>query len=443
MSESPDGGVVALLKQMVGMGASDLHLKVGNKPGYRIDGRIEPLPDHEPLSASCTKAFAQELMTPEQWARFEKERDLDFGHAIEGFARFRVNVLTQQSNVGLVIRQIPDEVPSAEKLGLPDICMELAAKPRGLVLVTGPTGSGKSTTLAAMLDYVNRTRSGHILTMEDPVEFVHQDKKCFVTQRQIGHDCASFGEALRRALRQDPDVILIGEMRDLETISLAISAAETGHLVFGTLHTTSAISTVDRIVDVFPPDQQMQVRVQLASSIQGVISQCLIKRPTGGRIAAHEILVGTDAVKSLVRDGKTAQLLNQLQTGAKFGMRTLESVLIGLAKDGSICPSSAVSKANRPDDVLRAFNEAGIKIPKADEDAPAGAGAGAAGGGAAAAAPARPGRPSRDVGGAAQQPANDERQPVGAASGGEPRERGGLVGGRPRRSSLLGGRPKR
>jgi twitching motility protein PilT len=252
-----------------------------------------------------------------------------------------------------VIRQIPSQIPTVEDLGLPGICTELAAKPRGLVLVTGPTGSGKSTTLAAMIDWINRNRSGHILTMEDPVEFVHEDKNCYVTQRQIGQDCHDFAEALRRALRQDPDTILIGEMRDLETIALAISAAETGHLVFGTLHTTSAISTVDRILDVFPPDQQQQVRVQLSSSLQGVISQCLLPRLGGGRVAAHEILVATSAVRSLIREGKTPQILNVLQTGAKSGMRSLENVLASYVQEGIVDLDDAIAKANRADEVIK------------------------------------------------------------------------------------------
>jgi twitching motility protein PilT len=276
---------------------------------------------------------------------------------VKDLARFRVNALHQRTAVGVVIRQIPDQIPDARKLGLPQICLDLAAKPRGLVLVTGPTGSGKSTTLAAMIDYINQTEHGHILTMEDPLEFVHPDKKCFVTQRQIGQDCASFREGLRRALRQDPDVILIGEMRDLETISMAISAAETGHLVFGTLHTTSAISTVDRIIDVFPTDAQQQVRVQMGSTLQGVISQTLVPKVGGGRVAAREILVATDAVKSLIREGKSQQILNLMQTGKQYGMTTLEDELLKAYTDGLITGDDAVSKANRPDDVRKRLGE--------------------------------------------------------------------------------------
>ncbi|MHC4899897.1 MAG: type IV pilus twitching motility protein PilT, partial [Planctomycetota bacterium] len=238
-------------------------------------------------------------------------------------------------------------------LGLPDVCTELASKPRGLVLVTGPTGCGKSTTLAAMIDHVNNTEQGHILTLEDPLEFVHPDKCCFVTQRQIGQDTPSFAEALRRALRQDPDVILIGEMRDLETFSMAITAAETGHLVFGTLHTTSAISTVDRIIDVFPTDAQQQVRVQLATTLQGVISQCLLPKIGGGRVAAREILIATDGIRSLIREGKTPQMLNIIQTGKAHGMTTLEMSLLDLVNRGLVLLDDAVSKANRPDEVQR------------------------------------------------------------------------------------------
>jgi twitching motility protein PilT len=346
-----------LLRAMVGKGASDLHLKAGSAPGFRIDGEVQQQTDFGPMTAEQTAELAKQLMAPEQWERFQKEKDIDFSYAVKDLARFRVNALHQRTAVGVVIRQIPDQIPDARKLGLPQICLDLAAKPRGLVLVTGPTGSGKSTTLAAMIDYINQTEHGHILTMEDPLEFVHPDKKCFVTQRQIGQDCASFREGLRRALRQDPDVILIGEMRDLETISMAISAAETGHLVFGTLHTTSAISTVDRIIDVFPTDAQQQVRVQMGSTLQGVISQTLVPKVGGGRVAAREILVATDAVKSLIREGKSQQILNLMQTGKQYGMTTLEDELLKAYTDGLITGDDAVSKANRPDDVRKRLGE--------------------------------------------------------------------------------------
>jgi twitching motility protein PilT len=342
-----------LLQEMVQQGASDLHLKAGNLPGLRKDGKICLQEKFGVMSAEDVRTLAFSMMNPEQKETFENEGDLDLSYSLPGQARFRVNVLMQRETTGIVIRLIPEAIPTAEQLGLPPICLELSEKPRGLVLVTGPTGSGKSTTLAAMIDHINSTDEGHILTMEDPVEFIHQDKKSFVTQRQIGLDCKTFSQALRRALRQDPDVILIGEMRDLETISLAISAAETGHLVFGTLHTTSAISTVDRIIDVFPPDAQQQVRVQLSGTLQGVLSQCLIPKVGGGRIAARETLIATDAVRALVREGKTPQLLNLLQTGSKFGMSTLEQELVKLVNQGLITLEDAIGKANRPDEVER------------------------------------------------------------------------------------------
>ncbi len=342
-----------LLHEMVQRGASDMHIRAGSEPGLRIDGRIVPQRDRGKLTPTESAALCKELMSNDQWERFCAEHDLDFSYAVKDLARFRINALTQRGSMGLVIRQIPDSIPNHRSLGLPQICLDLAAKPRGLVLVTGPTGSGKSTTLAALIDYINETEEGHILTMEDPLEFVHFDKKSFITQRQIGQDCASFREGLRRALRQDPDVILIGEMRDLETISMAISAAETGHLVFGTLHTTSAISTVDRIVDVFPTDAQQQVRVQLSGTLQGVISQTLVPKIGGGRVAAREILVATDAVRSLVREAKSAQMLNLMQTGRGVGMSTLEDELYRLHQEGLITADDAVSKANRPEDVKR------------------------------------------------------------------------------------------
>ncbi len=381
-----------LLRRMVRDGASDLHVKAGSAPGLRIDGQVQAQTELGPLTPEVTARLARELMSDEQWERFLREKDIDFSYALPGCARFRVNALHQRNAVGVVIRQIPDEIPDHKTLQLPQITLDLASKPRGLVLVTGPTGSGKSTTLAAMIDYVNQTESGHILTMEDPLEFVHQDKKCFVTQRQIGQDCATFREGLRRALRQDPDVILIGEMRDLETISMAISAAETGHLVFGTLHTTSAISTVDRIIDVFPTDAQQQVRVQMASTLQGVISQTLVPKIGGGRVAAREILVGTDAVRSLIREGKSAQLLNLIQTGKQFGMTTLEDELLRAYAEGLIEADAAVAKANRPDDVRRRLESVRPMAPKVAGSDPAarrpvGAGSGS---GEAAAPRARP-----------------------------------------------------
>jgi twitching motility protein PilT len=364
-----------LLRAMVGAGASDLHIKAGSNPGFRIDGRMRPQEQFGTLMPDDTRQLAYQLLSAQQKERFERDRDLDFSYAVKDLARFRVNVLVQRGAVSLVLRQIPDSIPNAAELGLPPICMDLALRPRGLVLVTGPTGSGKSTTLAAMVDHVNANTSGHILTMEDPIEFVHRDKKCFVTQRQIGQDCADFSQALRRALRQDPDVILIGEMRDLETISMAITAAGTGHLVLATLHTTGAISTVDRIIDVFPKDAQAQIRVQLAEALQGVISQTLVATVRGqGRACAREILVATDGVRSLIREGRTSQLLNMLQTGKSHGMCTLEDELVRLANEGTIRPEEAILKANRPDAVASAVG-AGNGAARAAARAPVASGA--------------------------------------------------------------------
>jgi twitching motility protein PilT len=368
-----------LLQDMVRKGASDLHLRSGISPALRIDGNIVVQTGLPSLTPEAMATLCQQAMTPQQWERFERELELDFAYAVEGLARFRVNALVQRGTMGLVIRQIPDTIPSAKKLGLPQVCLDLAAKPRGLVLVTGPTGSGKSTTLAAMIDHINETESGHILTMEDPLEFVHPDKRCIVTQRQIGQDSSSFREALRRALRQDPDVILIGELRDLETISMAITAAETGHLVFGTLHTTSAISTVDRIVDVFPTDAQQQVRVQLAGTLQGVVSQTLVSKIGGGRVAAREILVATDAVRSLIREAKSAQILNLMQTGRAMGMTTLEDELLRLYGEGLIAADDAVAKSNRPEDVKRRLADIAPKRAGAAQTVGVGAGAAPAG----------------------------------------------------------------
>jgi twitching motility protein PilT len=344
----------ALLKGMIQFEASDLHVKVGMPPGYRISGEIQPLKNLDALKPEDTLELARQVLDEGQFEEFDRVGDLDTAYSIPGVARFRLNVMKQRGSVSLVFRKIPFEVPNADDLGLPEVCKKLSMKPRGLVLVTGPTGSGKSTTLAAMIDYRNRTERGHILTMEDPVEFVHRDQLCYINQREVGSDTESFSNALRRALRQDPDVILVGEMRDLETISLGITAAETGHLVFGTLHTTGAIQTVDRIIDVFPPDQQQQVRVQLAETLQGVISQVLVPKKGGGRVAAHEILIRVDALKACIREGKTAQMQNVLQTGSKHGMQLLDDCLVKLAKAGTIEAKDAVAKAHHPDIVARA-----------------------------------------------------------------------------------------
>jgi twitching motility protein PilT len=340
------------LKQMVDSGGSDAHLKVGMPPGVRIAGQLRPQGE-TPLRPEHTQAIAQALLSEEQWQAFEESGDLDFSYSISGVARFRVNVMRQRGSISLVMRHIPERIPSLQELGFPEVCQALALKPRGLVLVTGPTGSGKSTTLAAMIDLINDTEQGHVLTMEDPIEFLHRDKKCYINQREVGSDTVDFNEALRRALRQDPDVILIGELRDLETISLAVTAAETGHLVLATLHTTSAMKSVDRIVNVFPPEQQTQIRMQLGGTIQGIISQTLLPKIGGGRVAAVEILVATDAVRAIIRENKMAQLVTAMQTGRRHGMQTLEDHLNELVAAKNITYEEATAKANIPEAIAR------------------------------------------------------------------------------------------
>jgi twitching motility protein PilT len=351
------------LTKMVQCGGSDAHLKVGMPPGVRIEGVINPQ-GPTVLTPTHTEAIAQAILDEEQWRRFTDCGDLDCSYSIAGVARFRVNVMRQRGSISLVLRYIPERIPTFKELGLPDICKTLAQKPRGLVLVTGPTGSGKSTTLAAMVDLINSTHSGHILTMEDPIEFTHKDKKCYINQREIGSDTPDFNEALRRALRQDPDVILIGEMRDLETISLAVTAAETGHLVFGTLHTTSAGKTMDRIVNVFPHEQQTLIRMQLAGTLQGIVSQTLIPRIGGGLTAAIEVLVATDAVRSIIRENKMAQLGSTMQAGKKYGMQTLEDHLSELVARNRITYESAVAKANIPEALTKPIGAAATRRPQ-------------------------------------------------------------------------------
>ncbi len=336
------------LTRMVQLGGSDAHLKVGMPPGVRIHGVIEPQ-GQTPLRPEHTEAMARAILGAEAWERFCERGDYDGSYSIPGVARFRVNVMRQRGSVSLVLRTIPERIPTFEELGLPEVCKTLAMKPRGLVLVTGPTGSGKSTTLAAMIDLINSTHAGHILTMEDPIEFLHRDRKCYINQREIGSDTPDFNEALRRALRQDPDVILIGELRDLETISLGVTAAETGHLVLGTLHTTSAAKTVDRVVNVFPPEQQTMIRMQLAGTLQGIVSQTLVPKIGGGRVAALEILVATDAVRAIIRENKMAQLTSAMQTGKQFGMQLLEDHLNELVARGVIDAEAARARANAPD----------------------------------------------------------------------------------------------
>jgi twitching motility protein PilT len=342
-----------LLELMKARNASDLHVSVGSKPAIRVNGHVERLDEIESLTREDTQALLYQILSSEQQKNFELNRQLDFAHGVPGLARFRVNVYFQRGSVGAAFRLIPEAIKTLEELGLPPSLHQLAQKPRGLVLVTGPTGSGKSTTLASLIDEVNRTRAEHILTIEDPIEFVHKHKKCIVNQREIGFDAPSFAEGLRAALRQDPDVILVGEMRDLETIATALTAAETGHLVLGTLHTQSASSTVDRIIDVFSPAQQEQVRMQIAGSLQGIITQALLPTADGsGRIAALEVLLPDDATRNLIRQGKVEQIYTIMQTGTQKGMQTMEQSLAELTLRRVITLETALSRSSRPDQLL-------------------------------------------------------------------------------------------
>src|ERR671938_605418 len=343
----PAQSIDHLLEEMVARGASDLHISVNSPPAIRVRGHIERLDEYEALNPDGTQQLLYRILSSEQQKHLEIKRQLDFAHQVPGVARFRVNVYFQRECIGGAFRVIPEEIKTMEELGLPATLHELSEKPRGIVLVTGPTGSGKSTTLASIVDEINRTRSEHILTIEDPIEFVHKHKRCIVNQREIGVDAVSFAEGLRAALRQDPDVILVGEMRDLETISTALTAAETGHLVFGTLHTQSAPGTVDRIIDVFPPEQQEQVRIMLAGSLQGVVTQALIPTADGaGRVAALEILLPDDAVRNLIRQGKVEQIYSVMQTGTAKGMLTMEQSLAELILRRIVTKDVALSRSS-------------------------------------------------------------------------------------------------
>ncbi|MCE5190460.1 MAG: type IV pilus twitching motility protein PilT [Actinomycetia bacterium] len=338
-----------MLRLMIDRGASDLHIAVGSPPGIRQRGELLPIEGAKILTPRDTQAMILGLLSEVQRQRFETELELDFAYSIPGLSRFRANVFQQRNSMGAVFRVIPLKIPTIDELGLPKVCRFLAERPRGLVLVTGPTGSGKSTTLAAMIDHINESRSVHIMTMEDPIEFMHRNKKAYVNQREVGEDTHSFASALKRVLRQDPDVILVGEMRDLETISAAITAAETGHLVLATLHTTGGPATIDRIVDVFPPHQQQQVRMQLSGSLEGVLSQVLLRSTDGkSRVLALEIMLGIPAISNLIREGKTHQMANIIQGGAAMGMQTLDQHLKALCQAGRITFEEAVSKAQEP-----------------------------------------------------------------------------------------------
>ncbi|HBC94021.1 MAG TPA: type IV pili twitching motility protein PilT [Pelotomaculum sp.] len=352
------------------VGASDVHLVTKSAPALRLHGSLLPLDAPEwqgqldsgsalagSLSPEDTDRMAREIMTPEQYQKFQQVGELDFSYSIPGTCRFRVNTFKQRGSVSMAIRLINPTILSFHQLGLPEVLASLSRKPRGLVLVTGPTGSGKSTTLAAMIDLINRESRSHILTLEDPIEFVHEHRKCIVSQREVGQDTGSFAKALRAALREDPDVILVGEMRDPETIGIAITAAETGHLVFGTLHTSSAAQTIDRIIDVFPPHQQQQIRVQLSSTIQGVVAQTLIPRmDRAGRVVAAEIMLANHAIRNLIREGRTYQIINQLQTGARQGMQSLDTALRVLCQKKIISREEALTRAADPEGLSKALN---------------------------------------------------------------------------------------
>jgi twitching motility protein PilT len=357
-----------LLETMVALGASDLHITVGSHAVIRLNGSLERLDQFPRLSADDTQRLLYRILSTEQQKHLEINRQIDVSYSIPGLARFRVNVYFQRESLGAAFRMIPAELKTLEDLGLPTQLHELSRKPRGLVLVTGPTGSGKSTTLAAMVDEINRTRDDHIMTIEDPIEFLHRHKRCIVNQREIGPDATSFADALRGALRQDPDVILLGEMRDLETISTAITAAETGHLVFATLHTQDAPSTIDRLIDVFPAAQQEQIRVQLAATIQGIVTQTLLPTVDGkGRVAALEILLPDDAVRNLIRQAKVEQIYSVMQTNTGRGMQTLEQALVDLVTRGIITQEIAMSRSSRPDQLLGLLKRNGIATPEAGE----------------------------------------------------------------------------
>jgi twitching motility protein PilT len=352
-----------LLERMVEANASDLHVTTGTPPAIRVRGEMERLDGYSALMPEETQQLLYRILSSEQQKHFELNRQLDFSYSLPGLARFRVNVYFQRESIGAAFRLIPTELKTLEELGIPESLHALAEKPRGLVLVTGPTGSGKSTTLAAIIDEINRNRSEHILTIEDPIEFLHRHKRCIVNQREIGPDATSFADALRAALRQDPDVILVGEMRDLETISTALTAAETGHLVFGTLHTQSAPSTIDRIIDVFPAEQQEQVRIQIANSLQGVVTQALL--PTAdkmGRVPALEILLPDDAVRNLIRQGKVEQIYSVMQTNTGRGMQTMEQSLGDLIMRRVVDLESGLSRSSRPSQLIGLLERSGFPV---------------------------------------------------------------------------------
>ncbi|HEX7282399.1 MAG TPA: type IV pilus twitching motility protein PilT [Vicinamibacterales bacterium] len=347
-----------LLKQAVEKGASDLHLSIGSPPQCRVHGELEKMAPHAELSPTDTKSLTYAVLTDAQKKRFEETKELDFSFGIRGLARFRCNMFNQKGAVGAVYRQIPERIRPFDELGLPAVLAKMAERPRGLVLVTGPTGSGKSTTLAAMIDKINIERHGHILTVEDPIEYLHQHKNCLINQRELHSDTDSFSNALRAALREDPDVVLIGEMRDLETVESALRIAETGHLTFGTLHTNSAASTINRIIDVFPSHQQSQIRTQLSLVIEGIVCQALLPRADGkGRVVSLEILVPTAGIRNLIREDKVHQIYSAMQTGQeKLGMQTMNQSLATLYFKRQITLDTAMTASSNRDELQEMIN---------------------------------------------------------------------------------------
>jgi twitching motility protein PilT len=353
-SHEDDVDLHALLSIVLEAGASDLHLTSGSRPQLRLNGHLTPLENFPELTPNVIQRVMYAAITQKQREKFEEILELDFAYSVPGKARFRVNMYRQRDSVGAAFRLIPFEIKKLEDLGIPPSISNFAMLPRGFVLVTGPTGSGKSTTLASLVDLANRNRRDHIMTVEDPIEFLHTHQSCVVNQREVGEDTLSFSNALKHVLRQDPDIILVGEMRDLETISVALTAAETGHLVFATLHTQDAAQTIDRIIDVFPPHQQQQVRVQLAGSLQGVVCQTLARTIDGqGRVVATEVLVATPAIRNLIREGKTHQIYSAMQAGAQHGMHTLDQHLADLVKRGRITYETGLEKCHHIEDFNR------------------------------------------------------------------------------------------
>ena len=343
-----------VLTRMAEERASDVHLSPGFAPAMRVRGKITPLEEYGPLSTQQTRDTVYSLLNDDQRKRFESAKQLDFAYAVPGVARFRVNTFFQRGSISAAFRRIPVEIPQLDELGLPAVLEDFTRKPRGFILVTGPTGSGKTTSLAAMLDVINREREEHILTIEDPIEFLHNHKSCLVNQREIGADAEDFSLALKSALREDPDVILVGEMRDLETMATALTAAETGHLVFATLHTQSTAQTIDRIIDVFPAGQQAQVRMQLSIGLQGIVTQQLLPTADGaGRVVACEVLVPTPAIRNLIREGKTHQIYSAIQTSGALGMQTMDAHLAQLVRMGRITRQLADQRASVPEELKR------------------------------------------------------------------------------------------